>query len=129
MFARHGISAVSLVAHSYGTFYASCLLKLARDKVRGVGGGVCASCELQPAACVLLLPRPPADAVLHPLCHTHSTTLGEQRKTKQVSSVALIDPVCCCMWSGHLISNFVYSPARSTTGAVGGARSSSGSAR
>lgn len=34
----------------------------------------------------------------------------------QVHSMALIDPVCCCMWSGHLISNFVYNPARSTTG-------------
>lgn len=35
----------------------------------------------------------------------------------QVHSMALIDPVCCCMWSGHLIANFVYNPARSSTGA------------
>lgn len=68
MFALHGISKASMLAHSYGTFYVSCLLKLLPEKVH---------------------------------------------------SMALIDPVCCCMWSGHLISNFVYNPARSTTGAFG----------
>ncbi|WIA17545.1 hypothetical protein OEZ85_014374 [Tetradesmus obliquus] len=67
MFDLHGIRKASMVAHSYGTFYVSCLLKLAPEKVH---------------------------------------------------SMALIDPVCCCMWSGHLISNFVYSPARSTTGLI-----------
>lgn len=36
----------------------------------------------------------------------------------QVHALALIDPVCCCMWSGHLITNFVYNPERSTTGAL-----------
>jgi len=29
-----------------------------------------------------------------------------------VDAVCLIDPVCCCMWSGHLINNFVYNPAK-----------------
>lgn len=65
MFDLHGITKASLLAHSYGTFYVSCLLKLLPER-------------------------------LH--------------------SMALIDPVCCCMWSGHLISNFVYKPAQSTTG-------------
>lgn len=65
MFELHGITKASMLAHSYGTFYVSCLLKLLPERVH---------------------------------------------------SMALIDPVCCCMWSGHLISNFVYNPARSTTG-------------
>lgn len=68
MFDLHGITKASLLAHSYGTFYVSCLLKLLPERVH---------------------------------------------------SMALIDPVCCCMWSGHLISNFVYKPAQSTTGRWG----------
>eukprot|EP00878_Enallax_costatus_P021001 GHUV01022218.1.p1 GENE.GHUV01022218.1~~GHUV01022218.1.p1 ORF type:complete len:363 (+),score=23.66 GHUV01022218.1:408-1496(+) len=67
MFELHRIRKASMVAHSYGTFYVSCLLKLYPEKVH---------------------------------------------------SACLIDPVCCCMWSGHLISNFVYNPARSTTGLI-----------
>lgn len=67
IFEHHGIQKASLVAHSYGNFYVSCLCKLAKEKIH---------------------------------------------------SACLIDPVCCCMWSGHLISNFVYNPARSTTGLI-----------
>lgn len=63
----HGIRRVSMVAHSYGSFYVSCMLKLAPERV-------------------------------HAVC--------------------LLDPVCCCMWSGHLITSFVYNPARSTTGLI-----------
>jgi len=33
-----------------------------------------------------------------------------------VRTAALLDPVCCCMWTGDLISNFVYRPERSRTG-------------
>jgi len=33
MFALHGITKASMLAHSYGTFYVSCLLKLLPEKV------------------------------------------------------------------------------------------------
>jgi pimeloyl-ACP methyl ester carboxylesterase len=36
MFDLHGISKASMVAHSYGTFYVSCLLKLAPEKVHSM---------------------------------------------------------------------------------------------
>jgi pimeloyl-ACP methyl ester carboxylesterase len=37
MFDRHGITKASLMAHSYGTFYVSCLLKLLPERVCNVG--------------------------------------------------------------------------------------------
>ena len=33
----HGISKASMLAHSYGTFYVSCLLKLIPERVRARG--------------------------------------------------------------------------------------------
>jgi pimeloyl-ACP methyl ester carboxylesterase len=33
-----------------------------------------------------------------------------------VRTASLLDPVCCCMWTGDLISNFVYRPHASRTG-------------
>jgi hypothetical protein len=32
--------------------------------------------------------------------------------------VVMVDPACCCMWSGHLVANFVYQPHRSITGII-----------
>lgn len=35
-----------------------------------------------------------------------------------VRTIALFDPVCCCMWTGDLVSSFVYRPHASRTGKV-----------
>jgi pimeloyl-ACP methyl ester carboxylesterase len=35
-----------------------------------------------------------------------------------VRTIALLDPVCCCMWTGDLVSSFVYRPHASRTGRV-----------
>lgn len=32
--------------------------------------------------------------------------------------MALIDPVCMCMWSGHLVRSFVYRPHENVGGAA-----------
>lgn len=48
----HGISKASMLAHSYGTFYVSCLLKLIPERVRAQGTGcsaVLASSAIAPA--------------------------------------------------------------------------------
>lgn len=42
MFALHGITKASMLAHSYGTFYVSCLLKLLPEKVWQLGEGLLA---------------------------------------------------------------------------------------
>jgi len=31
-----------------------------------------------------------------------------RRAPESVASMTLIDPVCMCMWSGHLVRSFVY---------------------
>lgn len=135
MFDLHGISKASLLAHSFGTFYVSCLLKLIPERVR------CRCCSATGSVFACSVPAPFHACAA--LC-THVSVLVEcaaccsallvwqmrsilkfkfSKFSKnlslwclQVHSMALIDPVCCCMWSGHLISNFVYTPHRSTTG-------------
>ncbi|GBF95505.1 hypothetical protein Rsub_07855 [Raphidocelis subcapitata] len=37
---------------------------------------------------------------------------------QRVAAMALIDPVCMCMWSGHLVKSFVYSPHANKTGTI-----------
>lgn len=36
----------------------------------------------------------------------------------RVAAMALVDPVCMCMWSGHLIRSFVYRPHMNKSGAI-----------
>lgn len=60
-----GVARCDALSHSFGTFYASRMLRVRPDLVR---------------------------------------------------TVSLLDPVCCCMWTGDLISNFVYRPHESRTG-------------
>jgi hypothetical protein len=52
MFELHGITKASLLAHSYGTFYVSCLLKLLPERV-STPKGPCTLCESCRQHCLL----------------------------------------------------------------------------
>ena len=36
----------------------------------------------------------------------------------RIAAMAMVDPVCMCMWSGHLVRSFVYSPHKNKSGAI-----------
>jgi pimeloyl-ACP methyl ester carboxylesterase len=36
----------------------------------------------------------------------------------RIAAMAMVDPVCMCMWSGHLVRSFVYSPHKNKSGGI-----------
>jgi hypothetical protein len=55
-------------------------------------------------------PAARCDAIGHSFGSMYVARLLRTRGTKLVRTVALLDPVTCAMWSGDLVSSFVYQP-------------------